>query len=69
MTELKTLKDFEKRIKTLEMHRFYNELKAEAIKWRKKSMKMSASDINFQTWDDFFNITEADLIQSEGRKE
>jgi len=58
MTELKTLKDF---FIEYECEYLPYELKKEAIKWRKKSMKLSARCIDYQTWDNFFNISEEDL--------
>jgi len=65
MTELKTLKD----LQTKGSEEDYvdcsvvsaKSLRQEAIKWRKKSMKLSARRIDYQTWDNFFNITEEDL--------
>ncbi len=58
MTELKTLKDLFKsqfghsKIIGVDVE----ELKAEAIKWRKKKWHLTVDD-----WDEFFNITEEDL--------
>lgn len=65
--ELKTLKDILFKIpgnhteSKLGNKYIKDELRLEAIKWRKKSMKLSARKIDYLTWDNFFNISEENL--------
>ena len=46
------------------MHRFYNDLKQEAIKWVKADMPLimgASSHKMWERWKERFNITEEDL--------
>lgn len=71
MTELKTLKDFEKEFVVNEygrevLRRYEEKLKAEAVKWVKKFLKQEKRDVKSHNYRklafmNFFNITEEDL--------